>query len=580
MAYSTIRKGSSGTDVETWQNYLKGQGYNINVSGTFDDETDKYTREYQSSNKLTSDGIVGKNTWASMNTGNNANTNVASDTNSYIKPVNGVDQAAMDKAYNSSLEISDETKEFGSKKDDALTNLTDHANKTDIVDPSIYDTLGKEMVIPEEVAKADAWLASRLEQIQSGKTSYTDQINSLMNEYLNRDKFEYDVDNDQLFQQALASAMNSGKSAMQDTIGQASALTGGYGSTYATTAGNQAYNAFIEDAYNNLPEYYQMAMQAYQMEGDEMLNQLSVLNTADANEWNKLVTGYDATAQHRNQLYNEAYTAFRDEKTDALNIANLQLTAHEVKSNDLLNVYNAYSNEFENRYAKEYQSWADDITMAQQYVNIANTDYWNQKSYNQTEYWNQKNLEYNHEQLKLEREKFEYNVMQDKWAAISGDGGSNMDLTDSEIDKIKEIYEGKGGGEAGESAVLDYLALKGITPTESDYAALEGIYSEYAEVKKGGTIEKAGPNKFKTNEGDNFDVYVGDTCYRVENYGKVTDDTTVGLLNNLKLSDKSVFAYRDQVYVKWGDDYYKVGATEILGFNTQGYNQLLGALKK
>jgi hypothetical protein len=48
--------------------------------------------------------------------------------------------------------------------------------------------------------------------------------------------------------------MNSGKSAMQDTIGQASALTGGYGSTYATSAGNQAYNAFIEDAYNNLPE--------------------------------------------------------------------------------------------------------------------------------------------------------------------------------------------------------------------------------------------------------------------------------------------------------------------------------------
>ena len=40
-------------------------------------------------------------------------------------------------------------------------------------------------------------------------------------------------------------------------------MTGGYGSTYATTAGNQAYNAFIEDAYDNLPQYYQMAMEAY-----------------------------------------------------------------------------------------------------------------------------------------------------------------------------------------------------------------------------------------------------------------------------------------------------------------------------
>ena len=85
-----------------------------------------------------------------------------------------------------------------------------------------------------------------------------------MTQIQNREDFEYDVDKDPLFQQALASAMNSGKTAMQDTIGQASALTGGYGSTYATSVGNQAYNAYIEDAYNNLPEYYNMALQAYQ----------------------------------------------------------------------------------------------------------------------------------------------------------------------------------------------------------------------------------------------------------------------------------------------------------------------------
>ena len=81
-----------------------------------------------------------------------------------------------------------------------------------------------------------------------------------MGQIQNRDKFSYDVDNDVLFQQYLASSMASGKTAMQDTMGQASALTGGYGSTYATSAANQQYNAYIQDAYNNLPEYYQMAM--------------------------------------------------------------------------------------------------------------------------------------------------------------------------------------------------------------------------------------------------------------------------------------------------------------------------------
>ena len=122
------------------------------------------------------------------------------------------------------------------------------------------------------------------EQLTSGRTSFTDQIKDLLDQIQNRDKFSYDMSNDTLFQQSLASAMASGKTAMQDTMGQASALTGGYGSTYATSAANQQYNSFIQDAYNNLPEYYELALQAYEMEGNEMYNQLSALSTEDAKE--------------------------------------------------------------------------------------------------------------------------------------------------------------------------------------------------------------------------------------------------------------------------------------------------------
>ena len=175
-------------------------------------------------------------------------------------------------------------------------------------------------------AVQEAWNVTNAqkEKLLSGRTSYTDQIQSLMNQIQNREKFSYDVDTDMLFQQALASSMASGKQAMQDTIGQASALTGGYASTYAQSAGNQAYNAYIQDAYNNLPEYYQMALEAYNMEGQDMYNQLSMLNDADATEYERLYNAYSASFDYANNLQNFEYGTWQDTVNNAYNVANLQ----------------------------------------------------------------------------------------------------------------------------------------------------------------------------------------------------------------------------------------------------------------
>ena len=164
---------------------------------------------------------------------------------------------------------------------------------------------------------------SLLEQLSSGRTSYTDQIKSLMGQIQNRDAFEYDVESDMLFQQSLASAMSSGKTAMQDSMGQAAALTGGYGSTYSQAVGNQAYNAYIEEAYANLPEYYQLALEAYQMEGQEMYDQLAMLNTADAQEYQRMYDSWSTNFSNAQQMYQNEYTAWQDEVANAFNLANM-----------------------------------------------------------------------------------------------------------------------------------------------------------------------------------------------------------------------------------------------------------------
>ena len=171
---------------------------------------------------------------------------------------------------------------------------------------------------------------------------------------------------------------------MQDTMGQASALTGGYGSTYATSVGNQAYNAFIEDAYDNLPQYYQMAMEAYQMEGDEMYRQLGMLTDADDREYNRNITAYDATYQHRNRIYDEAYSMYRDSKSDAFATANLQLSNRGQQISAAFDYYNATSNQANTLYEREYTKWSDEVNQAMQYAQMLNGDYWNQTNFDES----------------------------------------------------------------------------------------------------------------------------------------------------------------------------------------------------
>lgn len=294
----------------------------------------------------------------------------------------GVDKDTLGKVNSTFTNSSTQTQAQG-KASNQLMNYENIANTDSIVSNKTWSTINSQFKTPKAVTEADAYLKGQLSKIQNGKTSYSDQINNLMSQISGRDKFSYDVDNDPLFQQALASAMNSGKSAMQDTIGQASALTGGYGSSYATSAGNQAYNAYIEDAYNNLPQYYQMALDAYNAEGDEMYRQLDMYNTADATEYSRTLNAYDATGTYRDRLYNEAYQQFRDTKSDAFASANLQISEHGQLANDAYNLYNAYANEADKMYEREFQKWDAEVNNAMQYAQMLNSDYWSQTNFDE-----------------------------------------------------------------------------------------------------------------------------------------------------------------------------------------------------
>ena len=58
-----LKIGSVGDYVTKWQNFLRGQGYSIDATGYFDEETHIATMSFQTKHKLYVDGIVGNNTY-------------------------------------------------------------------------------------------------------------------------------------------------------------------------------------------------------------------------------------------------------------------------------------------------------------------------------------------------------------------------------------------------------------------------------------------------------------------------------------------------------------------------------------
>ena len=139
---------------------------------------------------------------------------------------------------------------------------------------------------------------------------YGQSLQQALDRINNREKFTYDLNGDALFQQYKDRYMTQGRMAMMDTLGQTSALTGGYGNSYAATAGNQAYQAYLTQLMDVAPQLYQMAYQRYQDEGNDLKDRLNIyqnLYNTDYGEWRDRMGDWQAEANRlTDRYYNEA----------------------------------------------------------------------------------------------------------------------------------------------------------------------------------------------------------------------------------------------------------------------------------
>ena len=96
--------------------------------------------------------------------------------------------------------------------------------------------------------------------------------------------FKYDLNADLLYQNAVDNYMLQGQKAMMDTNAAAAALSGGYGNSWAASVGNQAYQDYITQANNMIPQFQQMALNTWQSGLDRRMGVYDAISQQLANE--------------------------------------------------------------------------------------------------------------------------------------------------------------------------------------------------------------------------------------------------------------------------------------------------------
>lgn len=175
-----------------------------------------------------------------------------------------------------------------------------------------------------------------LNQVQSRRpgeyqSQWDGELTELYNRIANRKPFSYDIGTDPVYQQYREQYQRQGRLAMQDTMGQAAALTGGYGSTYGEQVGQQAYNAYLQNLNDIVPDLYNAAYNRYRDEGTDLYNQYGLISDRE----------------------NQAYSRYRDTVNDYYS--------------DLSDARSAY----DSAYSRDYNQWSDQLS------------YWSQKAANE-----------------------------------------------------------------------------------------------------------------------------------------------------------------------------------------------------
>lgn len=219
-------------------------------------------------------------------------------------------------------------------------------------------------------------ITPRANQYASAMADAVNRLNSIQ-------RFTYDQKNDPLYQQYAEMYQKNAKLAMQDTVGQATALTGGYGSSYAETAGQSMYNQQMNQLNDKALDLYNASLNAYNSYVDLAGKQASAATSAfgadqsaintevDAAQWNA-----DFDEKQAEYAADLAYKYAQQQENIRQFNANLAENQRQFNANYSLDQqkfnYQKYTNDrdynrsvFESDRSYDYQKERDNISDAQ-----------------------------------------------------------------------------------------------------------------------------------------------------------------------------------------------------------------------
>ena len=276
--YNQVSYGSQGSSVTELQKLLNNNGYGLTVDGIYGAKTQAAVKDYQQKNGLAVDGIVGANTWGAL-------TKMASDT-----------------AANTQ----------GNAATTTPTTNQPTATTTPTTEPADTGFQYEEYKPSDTVAQAEALLNQQLSQKPAEyQSQWQSQINEILQQIMNREKFSYNLNEDAMYQQYKDQYVQQGQMASMDTMGQAQAMTGGYGNSYAQSVGQQAYQAYLQQLNEVVPELYGMALDQYNQEGQELINQFAILGEQENQDYSRYMDSMNAWLNERDYQASR-YDAERD----------------------------------------------------------------------------------------------------------------------------------------------------------------------------------------------------------------------------------------------------------------------------
>lgn len=227
--------------------------------------------------------------------------------------------------------------------------------------PSMEGTTYSKHLPAAPVVKRDTYTYDAVRPVYT--SPYSTQIDDLLEAVMSREKFSYDLDSDPLYDQYRKQAVREGDRAMRDAMGNAAALTGGYGSSYATTAGSQAYDYYLSQLNDRIPELERLAYSKYLQEGQDLYDQLAALQGMEDRAYDRYLGELDAWESDRAFDYGVW--------SDALDQQNWQASFDYQKAQDALAQQNW---ERELAYQQEQDALAYALQLAKQQSGKGETD--------------------------------------------------------------------------------------------------------------------------------------------------------------------------------------------------------------